>query len=347
MKMRILCFVLALTFGCDDDEELAPLKVHALYPVAGDSESSLAFAVQQGILEARIGSDFVFEGSTPESQEQAAELLEAALAPQPGRRLIITVGAGYVPLLDARECDLNGAQVLHLQGRPNVCARLRSIELQTYAPGFLAGVLAISAESIAPRRAAGVVSAAPAPEVASMIEGFAAGSEYAGGHIEALELDSFDPEKLDDPETARGALAALVAGVDVLLVAGSTDSELVFEAVRARNAEQPEQPLRVIGVDQDVSVVDAESSLGTVFRRYRIEVRNSILAAQVDAFAPGQVWRGFYDGESGLVVNPAYADTPLGATSFACEGCMTLSDAVREAAPAAAAAEKEQTSTRQ
>jgi hypothetical protein len=41
--------------------------------------------LQQGILEARIGSDFVFEGSTPESQEQAAELLEAALAPQPGR----------------------------------------------------------------------------------------------------------------------------------------------------------------------------------------------------------------------------------------------------------------------
>jgi hypothetical protein len=129
----------------------------------------------------------------------------------------------------------------------------------------------------------------------------------------------------------------------VLLVAGSSDSELVFEAVRARNAEQPEQPLRVIGVDQDVSVVDAESSL----------VRSSALPDRGAQQHPrgrgrclratGQVWRGFYDGESGLVLIPPTPTRRLAPRAFPAEGCMTLSDAVREAAPAAAAAEKEQT----
>ena len=106
----------------------------------------------------------------------------------------------YATALDARACVLNGAQVLSLEGQTSPCNTLRSVQLETFTPAFLAGVLALSAESLAPRHVAGVVSAAPSQEVASLIEGFAAGTEYVGGRTLRLELPSFDPAELADPD---------------------------------------------------------------------------------------------------------------------------------------------------
>jgi basic membrane lipoprotein Med (substrate-binding protein (PBP1-ABC) superfamily) len=343
MRARPWRSLLLLLLACAPEEGLSPLVVRALYPVEGDSESSLAAAARQGILEARVGSVFVFEEYTPDSDDDARALLDDALAPRQGRRLVITIGALYAPLLDERGCALNGAQVLQLEGKARTCARLRSVELETFTPGFLGGVLALSATSLAPRRAAGVISAAPAPELSTLIDGFVAGSAYAGGTGETLELETFDPDKADDPDALRAEVLAFMETVDVLLVAGSGDNDLILDAVRTHNEGHPEQVLRVIGLDQDVSVLDADFSLGSIFRQYDLEVRSSILAAEVDAFSPGQVTLGFPDYRSGLLINPMYADTPLGEPPFSdCGDCETLADAVRAAVPAAEAAQAEQ-----
>ena len=228
---------------------------------------------------------------------------------------------------------MNGSQVLLLDGKPQPCAGLRSVVLEGFGPAFLAGVLALSAESVAPRRLAGVVTAAPSKGLTRLLRGFRAGSEFVGGNVQELQLDALDP-------TAAGAaLRSLAEAVDVLLVAGDANSRLVLQAVREHNTDHPEQIVRLIGLDQDLSVRDAELVLGSVVRRYDAEVRTSILAAELDAFAPGQVVRGYSDGQTELLINPAYAQQALARLPFAsCTACQSLLDAVQQAAPAAEAA---------
>jgi basic membrane lipoprotein Med (substrate-binding protein (PBP1-ABC) superfamily) len=341
--IRELCpchWLLLFLLGCAPDEGLSKLVVSVLYPLEGNGASSVASAMRQGVLQARVGSDFVFEEHTPQSEDDARELLDAALAPQQGRRLVMAAGALYATALDERACDLSNMDVLLLEGQPAPCSSLRSVKFQTFVPAFLAGVLALSAQSVAPRHVAGVISAAPSAELTRLIQGFMAGAAYVGGSTEALELTTFDTEALSDPEQALVEIRALADAVDVLLIATDTGRDVILEGVRMHNDAHPEQLLRLIGVDQDLSVYEAELTLGSILRHFESEVRSSILAAQVDAFLPGQVVRGFHDGQTELIVNAAFAETALGAVPFEdCKLCKTLTDAVREAERAAVQAE--------
>lgn len=342
MRFPQWCWLLPLLLSCDSDEGLSALVVTVLYPVDG-TQRSVASGMQQGLLEARVGSDFDIEEHTPASEDEAHELLDEALAPRQGRRLVITGGGLYAAALDARNCKLNGTKVLQLEGKPRPCRTLRSVELRTFAPAFLAGVLALSAESVAPRRRAGVISGPPSPEIRALIDGFVNGAEFVGGHAQTLELETFDERELIDVVATRAQIRALAAAVDVIVVAGDAANDLVLDAVREHNEEQPDQPLYLIGIDADLSLLDAKLTLGSILRRFDNEVRSSILAAEVDDFSAGQVVRGFRDGQVELLINPAYAETALDSTPFeACDACVTLSDAVREAEPAATRAAAEE-----
>jgi len=320
-------------FGCAPEGSLSTLVVSVHYPVAGSGVGGLSSAMQRGVLEARVGSSFVVEEHSPASEQDAVQQLAEALAPRQGRHLVIAGGEVYASALDAHDCELGGSTVLLLDGKPRPCDGLRSVVLEGFAPAFLAGVLALSAESIAPRRLAGVIAAAPSREVTRLLRGFQAGSEYVGGNVQTLQLDPLQPEAVG------AALRSLADAVDVLLVAGDAANSLVLQAVREHNAQNPEQVVRMIGLDQDLSVREAELVLGSVVRRYDAEVRSSILAAQVGAFAPGQVLRGYSDGQTELLINPAYAEQALARLPFdGCALCQTLKDAVHQAEPAAEAA---------
>jgi basic membrane lipoprotein Med (substrate-binding protein (PBP1-ABC) superfamily) len=319
--------------GCAPEGGLSTLLVSVHYPVAGTGVGGLSSAMQRGVLEARVGSNFVVEEHRPESEQEAREQLEETLTPRRGRHLVIAGGEIYASALDAHDCALGGSEVLLLDSKPRPCDGLRSVVLEGFAPAFLAGVLALSAESIAPHRLAGAISTAPSTEVTRLLRGFQAGSEYVGGNVQTLQLDALAPD------AAAAALRSLADAVDVLLVAGDAANSLVLQAVREHNAQNPEQTVRLIGLDQDLSVREAELVLGSVVRRYDAEVRSSILAAQVGAFAPGQVVRGYSDEQTELLINPAYAEQALTRLPFdGCAPCQTLVDAVEQAAPAAQAA---------
>jgi basic membrane lipoprotein Med (substrate-binding protein (PBP1-ABC) superfamily) len=335
------CRLLPLAFllCCEPEGTLSPLVVSVLYPVEGSGQTGLAAGIRQGVLEAGIGSDLRLDEHFPADDVDARDMLEAALEPRQGRRLLIAGGELYREPIAQRSCALNGTKLLYMDGELEPCGGLRSVEFQAVAPAFLAGVLALSAESIAPRRVAGVISAPPSAQDAAVIEGFAQGAGYVGGRVETLQLESFDPDGLSDPDATREQVRALTSAVDVLLVVGDANSELVLDAVREQNSAHPERLLRLIGVDDDLALLDVELTLGSIMRRFNVEVRSSILSLQADTFAAGRVLRGYPDGQTELIVNPAYESTPLAAPPFVrCPDCETLADAIQQAEAAALSA---------
>jgi basic membrane lipoprotein Med (substrate-binding protein (PBP1-ABC) superfamily) len=332
MNLRIWRFLPLLWLSCAPGDRLAPLRVSVLYPVEGSGQGGMAVGMRQGMIAARVGSDFVAEEHAPANDDEARELLAAALAPSQGRRLVITGGEVYREALDERACDLGGAEVLQLGAKPSPCANLRSVVFDSFAPAFQAAVLALAAENIAPRLLAGIISTVPSFEDSDLIAGFQAGAEYVGGGVQTLEIESFDEAELSDPEATRAEISALADAVDVLLVVGDAQADLILDAVREQNEAHPERVLRVVGVDEDLAVLDLELTLGSVVRRFDMEVRSTILATEVDTFSPGQVVYGFPDGQTELLVNSAYASTPLAVAPFAfCASCATLGDAVAKA----------------
>jgi basic membrane lipoprotein Med (substrate-binding protein (PBP1-ABC) superfamily) len=335
MRRRSAVAGLLLLAGCGPTDTLAPLSVTVLYPVGGKEDQGLGDAMFEGTLASRVGSDFTIEQHTPESDADAQRLLDEALQPYQGRRLVIAGGPIYQAAVDARACDFQGADVLVLEASPTTCSGLRSVTFQPYVPAFLAGVMAVSAASLAPRQAAGVIAGGSSPQNDEMLSGFAAGVAYAGGVNAVLDLDALRDGASDDPEAIREAVRAFVADQDVVLVLSQESSEDVLVAVRAYNAESS-RPVLLVGVDQGLSIYDAQSVLGSILRRYDVEVRSTILTAEAGVFAGGQVVRGYPDGMTDLHISYAYEETPLDAQPFPeCDECATLSDAVQAAEPAA------------
>jgi basic membrane lipoprotein Med (substrate-binding protein (PBP1-ABC) superfamily) len=323
--------------GCG--EEIAardPLVVSMHYPLSGKGDLAMADAMYDGTLAARIGGDFELEQFEPEDADAAEEALEQSLEAANDRSLVIAGGALYADAVEARGCDFEGAMVLQLEGQLGTCPHLMSVELDHFGPAYLAGVMAVSADALSPRRTLGLVTSAPTPQTQPTIDGLIGGAEFAGGTVLS---EAFETLQLTDPDEIRAArerVAALLEQVDVVAVVGDAANATILEAIAAYNAEH--EPVLLIGLAQDLNLLDSESTLGSILERWDIVVREAILQANADAYPQGHLHLGFRDRVTELYVNPAYADTELdGQPHPDCDACETLEDAVDAAVPRAAA----------
>jgi basic membrane lipoprotein Med (substrate-binding protein (PBP1-ABC) superfamily) len=329
----LVCLLAAV--GCEDEHQHSlPVTVSVLYPLEGKGELAMADSMFDGIVAAHLGGDFELHEIQPGSADEAEALLEQTFEANLERALIVTGGELYAEAVNARACDFDGAMVLQLEGVLGTCPNLRSVMLDVYGPAYLAGVMAVAAEELAPRRALGILATTPNYRHQTLIDGLIAGAVFAGGTVlreDVVVAAGGD----DDAPLPELALEEFLGHVDVVAVIADARRAAVLDALRQYN--ESHEPVLLIALAQDLTVSEGEIALGSVLERWDVVVRDAILAARADAFAEGRVRQGFRDGATELYVNPAYADTAVEAQAHLdCEDCATLQDAVDAAEPRAA-----------
>ena len=122
--------------------------VHVLYGENGRGDRGLNDISFLGVLEGRDALDATVVQWTPLDQDEAGYLLTSVLA-EPLRspdELIILVGEMYNGLVSQVECQFRDRKVLHIEGSDSGCTKVLSVDFLTYAPSYVAGVAAGTAQ---------------------------------------------------------------------------------------------------------------------------------------------------------------------------------------------------------
>lgn len=349
-RRRLLAIVALVAVGsCSPPARIEALTVRVLFGPGGLGNSSTNDSVNAGILSARVSTSFDVERFLPESDEEAAAKLDEWLERSGPRDLIVLGAPSYAPLVEALECDFNGASILLVDASAETCPNLRSVSFRSFAPAYLGGVAAVSDPSLAPTGRVAMIGGAETPPVRELLDGFRAGVEATGGEVVGELFVSEDPaEGFSSPDAAAALADGLFGTVDVIFVAAGRSSEGVGELLEERARRAPPGADRVWFVDSDANeiLLYGEVTIANVIERIDVVVRDAILEMIAGDLTSGDVVVGFRDHLTELLLHPRRGPRVLEGACDDCDvfvpscyrECTTLENVVTRAESAAAEA---------
>lgn len=265
-RHAVWMLLLAASLGCEPATGRLELTVRVLHPPGGASEQPKSSLVSLGLLRSADRLDLAVEESRPKSFAEATETWQSWTSGDgQSSEILVVVGSQYGDLVADSACAFGGRTVLHLDGAVGPCPRLRSVRFDATEPARAAGRAAVAARP----GLIGIITGGASTEV---IAAFTEGVVEGGGSIALVAAG-------DEPENAASSLVSQGAGV----IWATTEVVPVLGPV----LESPDT--LVMGYDADFTVRSPERVLGSVLRRFDLELESSLLDASTDQLADGVV----------------------------------------------------------
>lgn len=298
--LYLICFLLTgfLCLSCQPSPS-ADMHVYVLYPVGGKGDRSFADAAYEGLVRASLKADFTKTEAEPGSVEQAREIFNEWISvPAKAKELIILIGQTYDVIVEQAGCDFNGRQVLFLDMNLGECPDLQSVNYETFAPSFLAGVAAMALSATGK---AAVVEGMAIETVNRFTRGFTAGVEYGGGEVIEVAVLSDNETGFDHVERAKQEAERLFQRCDVIFPVAGASSAGVIEAAKTVPGRY------VVGVDTDQSYMGKKVVIGSVVKYLGQTVYDVVTKFSEGVFEQGRVSTGLEDGGTDFLVNDLFA----------------------------------------
>ncbi len=294
-------FFSLIILSCQPEPQ-SDIHVNILYPVGGKGDRSFADSAYKGLVRASLEVDFTKTEAAPETLEEARNFFNGWISePVKGKELIIIIGQTYSFMLEEAECGFNGRHVLFLDMNLPECNDLQSVNYETFAPSFLAGVAAMAVSS---SKKAAVMEGMAIETVNQFTRGFIAGVEYAGGNVTEVVVLSDNETGFDNIDKAKREADRLFQNCDVIFPVAGASGAGVIEAAKDKGGY-------AIGVDTDQRDMGIMVVIGSVIKCLGQTVYDVICDLSKGVFEEGRIKTGLEERGTDFIINDFFRDKVL------------------------------------